>query len=65
MRFMIIRKADGETEAGTMPSEELVRQEEARNEFARAASLTRNLRERELLLARAAQSTIPERGSVP
>ncbi|MGH3325960.1 MAG: RNA polymerase subunit sigma-24, partial [Streptomyces sp.] len=36
--------------------ERLGREEEARAEFERAASLTRNARERELLLARAARS---------
>jgi RNA polymerase sigma factor (sigma-70 family) len=38
----------------------LGRYEEARAEFQRAASLTRNARERDMLLARARQSTSPE-----
>jgi len=46
MRYLIIVKASAESEAGVVPA--------ARREFERAAELTRNERERALLLARAA-----------
>jgi hypothetical protein len=77
MRFMIIVKANKDSEAGVLPDEKILTEmgkfnEElvkagvmlvgeglqpsskgARAEFERAASLTRNARERELLLERA------------
>jgi len=43
--------------------EKLGRGDEARREFERAASLTRNVRERELLLKRARENEIPTQGS--
>ena len=43
--------------------EKLGRGDEARREFERAASLTRNVRERELLLKRARENGIPTQGS--
>jgi RNA polymerase sigma factor (sigma-70 family) len=43
----------------------LGRQDEAREEFARAASLARNTRERTLLLERAGETTSPDRRSRP
>ena len=43
----------------------LGRRDEARREFERAASLTRNARERAVLLGRAAQCAGPDRPSAP
>jgi hypothetical protein len=51
MRFMILIKANEESEAGVMPSQELLEQ---MNKYNQAAALTRNERVRTLLLDRAA-----------
>jgi predicted RNA polymerase sigma factor len=54
MRVIVLVKASKESEAGLMPTREIL---EARTELTRAASLTRNARERELLRERAAACT--------